>query len=47
MGLSLDEARGTLRFSLGWPSAAGDVAHALEAVPRLAGRVAAAIPPGR
>jgi cysteine desulfurase len=47
MGLSLEEARGTLRFSLGWSSTAADVARALEVVPRLAGQVAAAIPPGR
>jgi cysteine desulfurase len=43
MGLADEEARGTLRFSVGWPSAAADVERAIEAVPRLAERVRAAV----
>lgn len=43
IGLSLDEARSTLRLSLGWTSEAADVDAALEAVPRLAARVRAEI----
>jgi cysteine desulfurase len=43
MGLSVDEARATLRLSLGWPSTAEDVDRALEALPRLARRVREAI----
>jgi cysteine desulfurase len=43
MGLSPDEARGTLRLSLGWPSAAGDVDHALRTLPPLVERVRAAL----
>jgi cysteine desulfurase len=43
MGLTVDEARGTLRLSLGWPSAAEDVDRALEALPRLARQVRAAL----
>jgi cysteine desulfurase len=45
MGLSLDEARSTLRLSVGWPSVEGDVDRALELIPRLARRVAAALAP--
>jgi cysteine desulfurase len=44
MGLSAAEARGTLRLSLGWTSAAADVDRALEAIPRLVAQVKAAIP---
>src|SRR5919197_2531222 len=44
MGLTMGEARGTLRLSLGWPSTAEDVERALEAIPRLVRQVLAAIP---
>ena len=44
MGLSVAEARSTLRLSLGWSSDDGDVDAALEAIPRLAARVQAEIP---
>jgi cysteine desulfurase len=44
LGLSLAEARATLRLSLGWTSAEDDVARALDLVPRLASRVRLAIP---
>ena len=44
MGLTMGEARGTLRLSLGWPSTAEDVERALEAIPRLVRQVKAAIP---
>ncbi|HET9597878.1 MAG TPA: aminotransferase class V-fold PLP-dependent enzyme, partial [Anaeromyxobacteraceae bacterium] len=44
MGLTADEARATLRLSLGWTSTEEDVARALELVPRLAARVRQAIP---
>jgi cysteine desulfurase len=47
MGLGAEEARGTLRFSVGWPSTDADVDRALDLVPRLAARVAAAIPAAR
>lgn len=43
MGLSVEEARATLRLSLGWTSDAADVTAALEAIPRLAARVRAEI----
>jgi len=43
MGLTAAEARGTLRLSLGWSSADLDVDRALEAIPRLARQVAAAL----
>jgi cysteine desulfurase len=43
IGLSLEEARSTLRLSLGWTSETADVDAALEAVPRLAARVRAEI----
>lgn len=39
MGLSADEARGTLRLSLGWSSSAEDVDTALGLIPALAERV--------
>lgn len=44
MGLTDAEARATLRLSLGWTSTDEDVERALEAVPRLARQVQAAIP---
>jgi cysteine desulfurase len=44
MGLSADEARATLRLSLGWCSSDADVARALELLPPLVERVRAAIP---
>ena len=44
MGLSVEEARGTLRLSLGWSSTAEDVTRALEVVPRLARQVRMALP---
>jgi cysteine desulfurase len=44
MGLTPGEARGTLRLSLGWTSTDADVDRALEAIPRLARQVRAAIP---
>jgi cysteine desulfurase len=43
MGLSVDEARATLRLSLGWTSTPGDVDAALRLIPPLAARVRAAI----
>jgi cysteine desulfurase len=43
IGLDDDRARSTLRLSLGWTSTERDVAAALEAIPRLAARVRAAI----
>ena len=39
MGLTVAEARSTLRLSLGWSSTDGDVDHALRALPPLARRV--------
>jgi len=44
MGLTVAEARGTLRLSLGWSSTADEVERALEALPRLVRRVREAIP---
>jgi len=44
MGLSLAEARGTLRLSLGWCSTEADVDRALELIPPLLARVRKAIP---
>ncbi len=44
MGLTVPEARGTLRFSLGWTSADADVDAALARVPPLVARVRQAIP---
>lgn len=46
MGLSPEEARGTLRLSLGWSSSEADVEAALRVIPPLASRVTAAIPSG-
>jgi cysteine desulfurase len=43
MGLRDDEARATLRLSLGWTSTPADVERALALLPPLAGRVKAAI----
>lgn len=43
MGLSPDEARATLRLSLGWTSTDADVDAALRLLPPLAGRVTAAL----
>jgi len=43
MGLPVEEARSTLRLSLGWSSTEADVERAVEAVPRLARRVREAI----
>lgn len=43
MGLSLEDARATLRLSLGWTSTDADVDTALALIPRLAAQVAAAI----
>jgi cysteine desulfurase len=39
MGLSVDEARATLRLSLGWTSRDADVDHALRVMPGLVGRM--------
>jgi cysteine desulfurase len=44
MGLTLAEARGTLRLSLGWCSGDADVERALAVLPPLLARVQAAIP---
>jgi cysteine desulfurase len=44
MGLTIAEARATLRLSLGWTSSSADVEQALEAIPRLARQVRLAIP---
>ncbi len=44
LGLDEADARSTLRLSLGWTSTDRDVAAAVEAIPRLAARVRAAIP---
>jgi cysteine desulfurase len=46
MGLTLAEARGTLRLSLGWCSTEADVDAALRLIPPLAARVTQAIPSG-
>ena len=46
MGLSAAEARGTLRLSLGWSSASGDVDEALRLIPPLASQVAREVPSG-
>jgi cysteine desulfurase len=43
MGLSVDEARATLRLSLGWSSTGGDVDHALRVMPGLVRRVRQAL----
>lgn len=47
MGLTVDEARATLRLSLGWCSTDGDVDAALRLLPPLARRVREAIGAGR
>lgn len=44
MGRSVDEARATLRLSLGWSSTGADVDRALALLPPLVARVRAAIP---
>jgi cysteine desulfurase len=44
MGLSPAEARGTIRFSLGWSTTAGEIDEALARIPPLVARVRAAIP---
>ena len=43
MGLSVDEARATLRLSLGWSSTDADVDHVLRVLPGVVGRVRAAL----
>jgi cysteine desulfurase len=43
MGLTVDEARATLRLSLGWSSTDEDVEHVLRVLPGIAGRVRAAL----
>ncbi|MGA8893459.1 MAG: cysteine desulfurase family protein, partial [Anaeromyxobacteraceae bacterium] len=43
MGLSVDEARATLRLSLGWTSTDADVDHALRVMPGLVARVRQAL----
>ena len=43
MGLSVAEARGTLRLSLGWTSSDADVEHALRVIPGVVRRVRAAL----
>jgi cysteine desulfurase len=43
MGLSVEEARATLRLSLGWTSTDADVDVALGLLPPLAGRVREAL----
>jgi cysteine desulfurase len=43
MGLSVDEARATLRLSLGWSSTEADVDHALRVMPGLVARVRQAL----
>jgi cysteine desulfurase len=47
MGLTPEEARGTLRLSLGWPSSDADVDAAIRLIPPLAERVTSAIRSGR
>jgi cysteine desulfurase len=46
MGLSVDEARSTLRLSLGWSSTDADVDAALRLLPPLVARVKHAIAGG-
>jgi cysteine desulfurase len=46
MGLSPDEARATLRFSLGWTTTQDEIDAALEIIPPLVARVRRAIPMG-
>ncbi len=43
MGLTVDEARATLRLSLGWTSSDADVDHALRVLPGLVARVRQAL----
>ncbi|MEY2669086.1 MAG: hypothetical protein RJA59_1724, partial [Pseudomonadota bacterium] len=43
MGLTVDEARATLRLSLGWNSSDDDVEHALRVLPDLVARVRRAL----
>jgi cysteine desulfurase len=43
MGLTVDEARATLRLSLGWSSSDADVDHALRVMPGLVARVRQAL----
>ena len=43
IGLADDDARSTIRLSLGWTSTVSDVERSLEAIPRLADRVRVAI----
>ncbi len=47
MGLSPEEARATIRFSLGWTTTEEEAERALRLVPPLVERVRAAIPAGR
>jgi cysteine desulfurase len=44
MGLGPEEARATIRFSLGWTSTAEDVDRALAVVPPLVERVRREVP---
>jgi cysteine desulfurase len=39
MGVTPDRAAGTLRLSLGWPSTAADVDHALAVIPAAVARL--------
>jgi cysteine desulfurase len=43
MGLGVDEARATLRLSLGWSSTDSDVDHALRALPGIVRKVREAL----
>jgi cysteine desulfurase len=45
MGLTPAEARGTIRFSLGWNTTRAEIDEALRLVPPLVAQVRAAIPP--
>jgi cysteine desulfurase len=44
MGIGRDEARSSLRLSLGWSTSAGEIDRAAEIIPRVWGRVRAAEP---
>ena len=44
MGISAQEARSSLRISLGWSTTAGEIARAAEIIPRVWRRVAEAEP---
>jgi cysteine desulfurase len=46
LGLSPEEARSTIRFSLGWTTTAEEVERAIRFVPPLVERVRRAIRPG-